>query len=574
MPDSSAGAHHFLSGGGEMGTLIRATDWSRTALGPVESWPQSLRSAVSILLPSKAQIALFWGDDLVTLYNDAYRPVFGAKHPHALGQPIRESWQELWRAGLEELFDGVRGTGEAFWAQDRPFFMERHGYLEETFFDVSYDPVRDESGRVGGVFCIVSETTGRVVGERRLRTLRELARVAEQASTVDEAWQRCGEVLAASADDLPFALLYARDGDGARLLQAAGLPEGSALASQRVSSESPAWPLGNAACDVPSSHLEALGPLQAGPWPERIREAMVLPIGAEGASDAGWLVAAASPRRRLDADYRDFLQLVAASIAGAINVLRKAEDDRRRAQMLAELDRAKTEFFGNVSHEFRTPLTLMLGPVEDTLADSSLPAPLRERLELVRRNGLRLQKLVNTLLDYSRVEAGRARATFAPTDLAALTRELASAFRSAAQTAGLRLRVECPQSRSPAWVDVEMYEKIVLNLLSNAFKHTFEGEVTVLLHEHETAFELQVSDTGVGIPESEQAHVFERFHRVRGARSRSHEGTGIGLSLVRELVRLHGGDIRLSSRERAGEESRIQGQGRSEEHTSELQSPC
>ena len=187
----------FLAGGGEMGARIRAMDWTRTPLGPPERWPQSLRSAVSILLPSKAQIALCWGEDSIILYNDAYRPVFGGKHPAALGKPIREAWDELWRAGLKELFEGVRTTGEAFWARDRPFFMERHGYLEETYFDVSYDPVRDESGSVGGLFCIVSETTGRVVGERRMALLRDLAAHNATARTERDACVLATETLAA-----------------------------------------------------------------------------------------------------------------------------------------------------------------------------------------------------------------------------------------------------------------------------------------------------------------------------------------------------------------------------------------
>ena len=166
----------WLTGGGEMGDHMRSLDWSRTPLGPVTEWPQSLRSAVSILLPSKAQIVLFWGPDLIALYNDAYRPVFGTKHPAALGQPARECWREVWDV-LKPLFEGVMRTGEAFWARDHLFYLERHGYAEETYFDVSYDPVRDETGGVGGVFCIVSETTGRVLGERRLRTLRELGSI-------------------------------------------------------------------------------------------------------------------------------------------------------------------------------------------------------------------------------------------------------------------------------------------------------------------------------------------------------------------------------------------------------------
>src|SRR5512145_1821732 len=176
----------FLEGGGELGEMMRSYDWATTPLGPVEHWPQSLRSAVSILLPSKAQIVLFWGPELITLYNDAYRPVFGAKHPRALGMPVREAWSEIWDKGLGDLFHGVLRTGEAFWARDRLFILERYGYAEETYFDVSYDPVRDESGDVGGVFCIVSETTGRVVGERRLHTLRDLAEQNANARSPEE----------------------------------------------------------------------------------------------------------------------------------------------------------------------------------------------------------------------------------------------------------------------------------------------------------------------------------------------------------------------------------------------------
>ena len=165
-------AQDWVTGGGEMGQLIRGFDWSQTSLGPIELWPQSLRSAVSILLPSKAQIAMFWGPDLIILYNDAYRPVLGDKHPSALGLPAREVWSELWDTGLKSLFEGVLETGEAFWASDWPFNLERFGFPEETFFDISYDPIRDESGAVAGLFCIVSDTTARVISDRRLKTLR------------------------------------------------------------------------------------------------------------------------------------------------------------------------------------------------------------------------------------------------------------------------------------------------------------------------------------------------------------------------------------------------------------------
>ena len=207
-------AASFLAGGSEMGALMRAFDWSATPLGSPETWPQSLRSAVSILLPSRAQICLFWGKDLIALYNDAYRPALGIKHPGALGQPAREVWKEFWQDVLRPLLEGVLNTGDAFWGSDYPFFLERLGYPEETYFDVSYDPVRDESGGVGGVFCIVSETTGRVVGERRLRLLRDIGRLASEARDAGDAFKRAAAVLGDYSQDIPFALLYGGDAAG------------------------------------------------------------------------------------------------------------------------------------------------------------------------------------------------------------------------------------------------------------------------------------------------------------------------------------------------------------------------
>lgn len=202
-----------------------------------------------------------------------------------------------------------------------------------------------------------------------------------------------------------------------------------------------------------------------------------------------------------------------------------------------------------MSHEFRTPLTLMLGPLETAIlrARERPSGQQLEQLALVHRNALRLLKLVNTLLDFSRIEAGRLQAIFEPTDLASATAELASVFRSAMEKAGLEFRVQCDPLPEPVYVDREMWENIVLNLLSNAFKFTFEGEVSLTLKVVDDEVQLSVSDTGTGIPEDEVLRVFERFHRVKGAKGRSFEGTGIGLSLVEELVKRHSGSVRVAS---------------------------
>ncbi len=501
----------FLAGGGEMGARMRALDWSKTPVGPPQKWPQSLRSTVSMLLPSKAQICLFWGPEFIVLYNDAYRPVFGAKHPDALGRPGREAWREIWSNQLHGLLEGVVQTGEAFWARDLLFELERYGFPEETYFDVSYDPVRVETGTVGGVFCIVTETTERVVGERRLALLRDLAARNASARSERDACVVAMETLTGTAD-VAFALAYL-DGD----LQAATPDAERHLADAK---------------------------------PDLVKT-IALPSSSGGR--AGELVVGLNARRPFDEGYRSFLDLVADQVAIAITNARAYEAERQRAEALAAIDRAKTTFFSNVSHEFRTPLTLLVGPLEDELAEADvLPRERRERLETAHRNGLRLLRLVNTLLDFSRIEAGRIDANYEPTDLAALTIDLASAFRSAIEKAGVALVVECPPLPAPVYIDRDMWEKVVLNLLSNAFKFTFEGEIRVELLWCDDHVELRVADTGVGIPEADLGRMFERFHRVRHARARTHEGTGIGLALVQELARLHGGSVSVTSQEGRG----------------------
>ena len=285
-------------------------------------------------------------------------------------------------------------------------------------------------------------------------------------------------------------------------------------------------------------------------WPAAPKEASVVPIRLGEYGEAlGFLIVGIHPGRAFDDAYRQFVLRITEQITIGLASARAYEQERQRAEALAEIDRAKTTFFSNVSHEFRTPLALMLGPLEEVLPEARerLGPERHEQLVAVRRNGLRLLKLVNTLLDFSRIEAGRVQATYQPTDLANFTSEIASAFDSAMDNAGLRFSVECQPIAEPVYVDRDMWEKVVLNLLSNALKFTFEGEVALTLKNVDGVVELQVRDTGVGIPEEHLERVFERFHRIEGVHARTYEGTGIGLALVQELVKLHGGSVRVES---------------------------
>jgi signal transduction histidine kinase len=490
-------------------------------------------------------MVVFWGPSLITLYNDGYRPSFGAKHPRVLGAPAATLWPEAWHL-LGPMMRQVVEQGIPTWSEDQFLLMDRNGFSEETYWTFSYSPIRGERGSVDGVFTAVSETTSRVLGERRLRTLRELGSEVTRAHGVEDTAKVTAAVLSRNPRDLPFALIYLGDKKRLLLRGTSGLAEEQFSAPREVTAALGEGPFSR----VLFRALERgeIAPVEV-PCITTQR-ALALPIATQGQEGAaGVLVIGISPRLHLDESYRGFLGLVAGQLATAISTARAYEEEKRRAEALAEIDRAKTAFFSNVSHEFRTPLTLILGPVEDGLADQDHPLPpvQRERQELVHRNGLRLLKLVNTLLDFSRIEAGRVQASYVPTGLASLTADLASAFRSAIEKAGIRLTVECAPLPEAVWVDREMWEKIVLNLLSNAFKFTFEGEIAVSLRAKGERVELSVRDTGTGIPEEELPRIFERFHRVKGVKGRTYEGSGIGLSLVQELVRLHGGDVRVES---------------------------
>jgi PAS domain S-box-containing protein len=563
--DPTGQQFEWLPGGGEMGERTRSFDWSATTLGPVADWPRSLRTIVSVILTSRHPMFLWWGPELIQFYNDAYSASLGTeRHPAALGGRGRDFWGEIWEA-IGPQIELVMTRGESTWNEDHLVPITRNNRVQEVYWTYSYSPVLDDEARIGGCLVTVQETTRRVQSERRMAMLRALADQTNATGRSPDAVCRIATSIFRQADaDVAFSLIYLFEEErgGLRLVETFGEipPEASPeeiLDSESGEADEPGgWPILRVARSGEPEVLEDLesrfGALPGGRWPEPARCAMILPIIRTGQERPyGVVVTGVSPRQSLDHAYRDFFGLVAAQLATSLANAREYLEERLRAEALAKLDRAKTIFFSNVSHEFRTPLTLMLGPMQEAL--SKPDGALRGRdLQRAHRSALRLLKLVNTLLDFSRIEAGRARALFEKTDVAAFTAELASTFRSAIEKAGMRLIVDAPSIDAEAFVDREMWEKIVLNLLSNAFKFTLEGTIEVRLARHDESFQLTVRDTGSGIPVSELQNVFERFRRIEGTRRRTTEGTGIGLALVQELVRLHGGEVGVESVEGKG----------------------
>ena len=341
-----------------------------------------------ILLTSRFAMWMAWGPDLTFFCNDAYRrDTLGEKYPWALGRSAREVWAEIW-PDIGPRIDAVMRTGEATWDEALLLFLERSGYPEETYHTFSYSPLHDDDGAIVGMLCVVSEDTERVIGERHMATLRDLGSDTTTRAHRGRGARRRGRgTCAGNQRSLPFALVLPLR-RGRRRPRGSPAPPGSARAPRRpgrldVGDPDAVWPVAALAAGE-TVLVEDL---------DRARRAADRRVGRAAAAGARRAAAAAGPaapvrlpRRRaepatapLDDGYRGFVGLVAGQVAAGISTARAYEAERRRAERLAELDRAKTAFFTNVSHELRTPLTLLLGPAEDALADAAAPLPAEQR---------------------------------------------------------------------------------------------------------------------------------------------------------------------------------------------------
>ncbi len=549
--------------GGEMGRLFAEFDWAAHPLGSPDEWSAEVRSAVAVVLTSRFPIVLWLGvEDLFLVYNDAYIQILGDKHPAALGRRGRFVWWDIWER-ISPMLASVIATGEATWSHDLMLPMVTAGRRQERYFTFTYSPLVGANGESYGIFCPSWETTERVISERRLHLLNAVASATMETRTVDDAVSAAVSVCVDQAD-VPLVAAYVSGADAADTTLRGATPSVLPLLPPTLEKLTDWEPTARSRAEVQiidnvASAIRGLHEVLGGDCPD---QALVLPLGENAI--AGALVVGTNPRCPLDEQYLGFCQLLADQLSSALASVGSHEQQRQRADALAALDRAKTAFLTNVSHEFRTPLTLLLGPLEDALSDVGSHTVLAERLRMARRNAGRLLRLVDSLLQFSRIEAGRATTRLVCTDVGALTWQIASSFTELCERAGLELVLDCRQALAD--VDPDMWETIMLNVLSNAVKYTLSGSITVTVHSggsppgddagragaREGAGRsgrvlVSVRDTGVGISEADLKRLGERFFRADTARGRSVEGTGIGLSLVRGLVELQQGSMQITS---------------------------
>lgn len=358
---------------------MRSLDWSQTPVGQVATWPQSLRTAVSICIGSRHPIEIWWGPQYVRFYNDAYRPILGTdKHPQFLGRPGRECWGEIWDQ-IGPMLDSVRATGVATWAEDYPLMMTRSGFVEETYFTFSYGPLRDESSGVGGIFCACTETTGRVHGERRLKLLRELSVRTAEAREAAEACRLAVDVLKSEPKDIAFASIYRIDDSRktADLVASSGLPPQSTAAAKKIAlvahpgnnsnSDTLLWPFERAIRTNQAELVDDLearfGVLPGGAWPEHAQAAYVLPLTLRSQSSPTWLlVVGISPRTPSGELYRDFCSQIAEQVCRAIADALALEAERKRAEEIAERERMERARLSDIFMQAPAFMGVLQGP--------------------------------------------------------------------------------------------------------------------------------------------------------------------------------------------------------------------
>jgi len=553
LPSSEAALlAQWFPGGGEMGQRIRELDWSATLLGPVSGWPQSLRTAVGIMLGSRFPMMVHWGPALVHFYNDGYATILQGKHPGALGEPAEPWWREMWPF-LLDIFTPVL-AGQTTFFENRLVLPNRQGTVEEAYFTFSHSPLYDETGQVMGIYVTALETTTTVLQHRRLALLSRLTAYTALITDPAEAAQHLIAALATNADDLPFALLYTHEvGDPQAHLRAwFGLPAGEPTAPATVSLPgSPlGWPVGQVLAQgqaVLVADLAArFGAWPAGAWPVPPTQALLLPlaVGDSSPGETAVLVLGLSARRPWQEDYRAFCHLVADYAGRALARVRAVYQAQQLNQQLRALNASLDTFVHIVAHDLKGPATNLEGLLQAYHEEPSAAA--RDQVAaLVQQEVRRLSTTVQGLLQVLHAQYATAPAseTVAWADVYVLVQaELDAVLRQQQGT------VEADFTAAPTIRYPQAYlESLLKNLLHNALKYRALDRapvVQVRTRRHGAMVVLSVADNGRGLDLArDRERLFQPFTRLTG----EGEGAGLGLHMLQTLVQQRGGSLEVAS---------------------------
>ena len=569
-PLTSRLAPDFLVGGGEMGERIRSHDWMRTVLGAARDWPQGLKTAVRIMLASRQPMSIWWGAELTVLYNDACRALIGGNHPAALGQAAPCAWREIWD-DMGPRVEGAIRSNEQGAARPVPLLVERHGRVEEAHYTITFTAMPGEASSTGGVLCSFTDVTQSVVCDRQMNLLESVAMHAAGATTLEDACVRAAAGLGEYATDIPFAAIYLVDAEEseARLAASAGIARGHAALPEKVAIDDDCpWPFAEALAPgtrpfQPVMLGESIfGPFPSGPWSRPPREAAVVRLGSTGIEGKhAVLIAALNPFRVLSDDHRRFIELVSAQVAAGIANAQARSEERRRleaetshevardiASELRELDQRKDEFLATLAHELRNPLAPLRNGLEVMRLASGNPDTVEKARSMMQRQLSQMVRLVDDLLDVSRVGRGKIELRRGAIELAAVLRNALETSRPLMNERRHQLISRIPVERIVLDGDMTRLSQVFSNLLDNAAKYTeCGGRIELSVQRLDAGVAVSVKDNGIGIPANMLSRVFDIFTQVDRWLEKSRGGLGIGLSIAKRLVEMHGGTIEVAS---------------------------
>jgi signal transduction histidine kinase/DNA-binding NarL/FixJ family response regulator len=518
------------------------------------------------------------------------------------GRPGRETWAVIWDY-LRPLLDQAL-AGEAVFRENDLILFKSYGSgtMQEGYHHWRFVPIRDKAGVVIGLYNQSVDTTQQVLAERRLTTVRNLSEQMLVVRSLKEYYDSIIEVLEENPRDAPFALCYSvhlknagqTSGDvDIRLERSLGVPENdphatatttvnippkvksifgpgttglssptlsaiSALSSgsgsnrAHIYAEGNSWPIQRALatrqCVIVQDCRELTKNYPIREWDELPISAIVIPICSDSSTDIpeSVMILGLNVRRPFDEDYDSWVHVIRSHLASSHTSVKALEAEKFRIEEEVRMERAKTAWLRGAANDIRGPLALVAGPLDDVLSSELTPKQ-KHALTTAKRNTSRLLRLVDALTDLSRLEAGSVQGRFVPTDLAAFVTELSELFRPAIEKMGVSLEFDIEKSTKLVWLDPTLFEMLVSNLLGNAMKHTEEGSITVQIRYSDSSADLSVVDTGVGIPKEELKNITAAFHRTSTAVHPGFQATGLGLSIVREIVHLHDGVLHVSS---------------------------
>ena len=548
-------SQELFKGGGEMGERIRQLDWSQTQLGPVDTWPQSLITAVSIMLGSRFPMMVHWGPELVHFYNDGYATILQSKHPGALGQPAEPWWREMWPF-LLDIFQPVL-AGETTYFENGLVLPNRRGLIEEAYFTFSHSPIYNETGQVGGIFVTALETTITVLQQRRLALLSHLTAQTATSTLPAEAAQHLIAALATNADDIPFALLYSHEpGTPQAQLRAwfglpAGEPTAPATLPATLATPDPwGWPLAQALHNgeplLVDNLSQRFGELPAGSWPAPPTQALLLPLRTGAQVHAPHvLIVGLSARRPLDEAYHLFFTLVADYAGRALARATTLHEAQRMNQALREANTSLDSFVHIVAHDLKGPANNLQRLLE--VYHEEAPGPSRDHLvSLLEKEVQRLTGTVQGLLQvlYTQYEAAStaAECVLLAEVYATVQAEVAELLH---RQQGL---LNADFTAAPTVHYPRIYlESILKNLINNALKYRAPERaptIQVLSRRQGAAVVVTVTDNGRGIDlDRDRERLFQPFTRL----TTDGEGAGLGLHMIQVIVQKRGGSLEVSS---------------------------